>query len=292
MTALPNELGEVLRTLGASVSALGDHINEIVLVGGVAVALYRRSVTGANPRTPPLMTFDIDMAVPEQFQSPHEPCVHDKLTRAGFSASCRGSGEMPITQYHRSSGDGHSSPIYLEFIAPRRGGAFSRAGKGKSVIQVERDLHAQTDPYVGLLLYSNRLLHVSHVPEMLISGDVSIRLPNPILYVLQKALIRKNRNASKQDNDAGHIYDIALTTRPVWQSLAKDLVAAKECRVLSKTWFKNAQRTLDDMFASDMASGSIGAAAVFKTAVGDQSPSAAAVYRVVRTFLEETGVVT
>ena len=95
----------------------------------------------------------------------------------------------------------------------------------------------------------------------------------------------------KKDNDAGHIYDIALTTRPVWESLAKDLGAARLASAFPESWFKNSQKTLADMFASDTAPGSTGAAAVFKKAVGDKSPTAAAVYSVVSSFLRETGVV-
>jgi hypothetical protein len=185
----------------------------------------------------------------------------------------------------------HLAPIYLEFIAPREGSKRDRQGKNQGIIEVEPGLHAQTDPYLGLLFVENIKVDASGIPPLLIRESKMIRLPNPACLVIQKILIRKRREPHKRANDAAHIYDVALTTRSIWHTLAETLAQIENNGGFPKKWFKDARRLLKDTFAAPEAAGPAEIARIYRNAMGEASaPSEDAVYRVVAGFLETLGL--
>ncbi len=285
-------LDDVLHDLGRSVDALGNHMSATVLTGGLAVFLYRWCMPNAQVSQPPLMTYDIDWAVPEQFVPPYDVGIDSKLKEAGFVASLSGSHQNPVTHYHlQRHKTQYLAPIYLEFIAPRQGSKRDRRGKNQGIIEIEPGLHAQTDPYLGLLLVENFTVDASKIPSLGVAESRLIRLANPACLVVQKVLIRKRREPHKRANDAAHIYDVALTTRPIWHTLAETLTRIENSGSFPKRWFKEARRLLTDVFATPQAAGPVEVARIYRDAMSEATaPSEDAVYRVVAAFLKSLGL--
>ena len=266
---------------------------DIVLTGGLAVYLYRWCIPDTTIDLPPLMTFDIDWAVPERFPQPCDVSIHSKLTDAGFVVSRSGSEAIPVTRYYLDHhGRNFAAPIYLEFIAPREGSRRSRSGKNQAIIEVEPNLHAQTDPYLELLLVENLTVDASRITSLEIKDQISIRLPNPAFLVMQKLLIRKRREMHKRANDVAHLYDVAIATRPIWQELADAAARTEKGGRFPAVWFSNARKLGSGIFANPEASGPIEIARVYRDAVGQtKAPKEKAIHAVMSTFLETLGLV-
>ena len=290
MDSVSPQLADVLHDLGKSIEALDDHTNAVVLTGGLAVFLYRKCVPDAQVDQPPLTTYDIDWAVPTQFNPPYDVGIDPKLKKAGFIAMLSGSGKNPVTYYQlERHGESRLAPIHVEFIAPRTGSKTDRSGRNQGIIEVERGLHAQTDPYLGLLFAENFTIEASKLPNVGLSENWTIRLPNPLMLAVQKILIRHRRESRKKDNDAAHIFDIAITTRPIWDELALDLVKIEETKQFPGKWFSRARGLFSEVFASPESAGPIGVARIYRDAMGERAaPSEATIHRVVTSFLRGT----
>lgn len=152
-------------------------------------------------------------------------------------------------------------------------------------------LYAQTDPYLPLLLVDNFTVNTSRIPALGTSQERTIHLPHPACFVVQKALIRHRRESHKRDNDAAHIFDIALTTRPIWRELGDSLARIERGPEFSPNWFKKARKILARVFASPEAAGPVGVARVYRNFIGEgAAPSETAIHRAVAAFLKSLGL--
>jgi len=290
MAHLPGEFKEVLEDLGRCVEALGPYTQKAVLTGGLAAVLYRWCLPGSGAGRPPLVTFDIDWALPQQIDRIHGTGLHQRMESGGFKPWLRGEGRDPITYYqHKRHGTDRLARIYAEFIAPRRGSKTDRSGRNRGIIEIEPGLHAQTDPYVGLLLIENLDLDLSSVASTRLSVGHSIRLPHPICFVIQKILIRRYRPSYKQAGDAAHIYDVALLTRSMWPEMAEVLACIQSRRQFPRRWFERARQTVVEVFSSPEAPGPREIARVYRSILGTTAaPSEATISRVLKQFAEAT----
>jgi len=289
--SLPRELDEVLGDLGRCIRALGPYTETAVLTGGLAAMLYRWCWPNSSIERPPLMTFDMDWALPQRMQW-HDAGLHKRLESGGFRPWLHGSGDDPVTYYqHERHGTARLARIYAEFIAPRPGSLTDRQGKNAGIVEIEPGLHAQTDPYLGLLLVENLKLDVSRVAGIGLSEPQSIRLPHPICYVVQKVLIRRRRPPHKQANDAAHVYEVALITRDAWPQMADVLARVEAGGAFPPKWFERARQTIDEIFLGPDAVGPVEVARIYQAGAGPASgPTEAAVSRVLRQFFAATGL--
>jgi len=248
-----DDLTDVFAQLSKCVVAMGPYQRDAVLSGGLVPVVYRSVLPGISTRLNPLTTFDLDWTLPAHLKD-RGLGLHERLL-VDFDANRTGSGKFPVTKYYPRD-LGASSPIYVEFIAPRTGGKLSRSGANKGVLEVQRNLHAQTDPYAGMLLIETLQVEASQIPELKLTGEHHLCLPNPLCFILQKALIRDNRSSnSKRDNDACHIYDVAMLTKPNWPDMKSLGVRLKSTYGVSGTWLSRAFSILDGIFESPSSPG-------------------------------------
>jgi len=288
---LPAELEEVLSDLGRRVEALGPYTETAVLTGGLAALLYRWCLPGSGAGRPALMTFDMDWALPPRIET-HGMSLRERMEVGGFRPWLQGPGKAPVTYYqHERHGIDRLARIYAEFIAPRTGSKTDRAGRNTEILEVEPGLHAQTDPYLGLLLVENLVLDVSAVAATGLTTPHFIRFPHPICYVVQKILIRPKRQPYKQANDAAHVYDVALLSRGMWPQMKEVFARIEKGRLFPAKWFERARRTIGDAFLRPEAPGPREIANVYRGITGSTAaPTEAAISRVLVQFSESTGL--
>lgn len=291
MSQLPPELEEVFRDLGRCIEALGPYKETAVLTGGLAAILYRWCSFAVAAARPPVMTFDMDWALPMQTEKYGEG-LHKMLKQGGFRPWLQGEGSAPVTYYqHERHGSERLAPIHVEFIAPRPGSPRDRHGNDLGIIEVEPELHAQTDPYIALLLVENITFDVSCVAATGLSQPQVIRLPNPICYVLQKILIRGRRQRHKRAGDAAHIYEVALLTRDLWPKMAEALSRIESNGLFPSKWFQRAKEAIGIVFLEPEAPGPSEIVHIYQNIAGPAgAPTEAAVARVLRQFSEATGL--
>jgi hypothetical protein len=292
MDFLSAELKGVLNDLGSCIEAFGPYRRHVVLVGGLAVLLYRWCFPESDTNRPALSTFDIDWAIPPRLDCIDGEGLHQKMERSGFIPKLRGDGKEPVTYYqHIRHGNEKLAPIYAEFIAPRIGSKTDRHGINKGIIEVQQHLHAQTDPYLGLLLIENFKLDVSNVTHIGLSKDHSIRLPHPICFIVQKILIRNQRPLHKRANDAAHIYDVALLTQTMWPEMAEVLARVKNSGQFPARWFQRMNETIKRAFLDEDAPAPSEITNIFSNIMGQTTaPTADAVSRVLKQLSLSTGL--
>jgi hypothetical protein len=291
--SFPPEMHDVLHDLALCLEALGDYAKTTVLTGGLAAALYRLRLPGSASTRPPLTTFDMDWALPGGISPSKEIGLHARMSRGSFVAFRSGPGVDPVTKYqHRRHGEHSLAGIYAEFIAPRVGSKTTRSGGNQSIIEVERDLYAQTDPYLGLLFVETVEVDLSCVPDLGLSQTRHVRLPHPLCFILQKILIRRQRKeAQKRDNDAAHIFDVATMTRPDWPEMAATLARVENSQQFPEKWFNRARRVFSEVFADPDAPGPVGVARIYRDVQVSTAPTSEdAVYRTLTAFSKAVGL--
>lgn len=248
----PAEILAVLKELSRCIEGLGPYQADAILTGGLVPVLYRRVLNCAPTGLPSRTTFDLDWTLPSPLKV-RGATLHERMLQRGVVPRKSGSEDLPVVQYVPTGGT--TTGTYVEFLTPRRGGKQSRAGKNQGIVEVQSDLHAQTDPYLGLLLAEPIVTKTSAVPELQLAGDHVLQLPNPISFIVQKTLIRQNRGASKQENDLCHIYDVAILTVDIWAQLRGTLERLLEARQFPRRWIPNARASLQSLFATQTSPG-------------------------------------
>jgi hypothetical protein len=243
----------VFAQLSRCIVAIGPYQRDVVLAGGLVPVAYRAALPGASTRLAPLATFDLDWMLAAPLKE-RGRTLHDRLL-TDFEPHRTGSGKLPVTKYFPRD-LGLDSPIYIEFIAPRSGGKRDRDGANQGVLEVQPNLHAQTDPYAGMLLIETMCVDASQIPQLGLSDEHKLQLPNPLCFILQKALIRNNRSSNnKRDNDACHMYDVAMLTRDLWPEMNALAVRLAKNYGIPLKWVKRAFTTISDIFSSSTSSG-------------------------------------
>ena len=145
------------------------------------------------------------------------------MEAGGFVCLLSGSGDRPVAHYqHVRHGREKLGPIYVEFITPRLGGKTDREGQNQGIVEVESGLHAQTDPYVGLLLFEPLEFDVLRETALRLSESQIIRVSHSMSFIVQKCLIRRKRRQHKKENDAAHVYDVAMLSFSSGNYMAAD----------------------------------------------------------------------
>ena len=254
--------------------------------------LYRWLLSRPAADRPPLMTFDIDWALPPRLGHLEGESLHQRMAQGGvqFSVARRRQRADHLLSA-QTTWCGQARPDLCRIHSPREGSKTDRHGTNREIIEVEPELHAQTDPYLGLLLVENLELDASSVEGTRLSTPHLIRLPHPICFVVQKILIRHRREPHKRANDAAHIYEVALLTHGRWEEMAEVLAQIEKELRFPPNWFTRARRTLSDVFLRSDAPGPREIASIYQGIMGRTSaPTDVAISRVLGQFSEATGL--
>lgn len=247
---------ELDRFFGRAVQTLTPYLGDLVCIGGCANALYRY-----HPLAQPLQwdyigTTDMDLAVPAALPVKSAAPVVDLMRAAGFKELNFGCGNKAVIKYVPVE----ASPIDLEFLCPLSG---IRGGRTRSPASyaVQTGLLAQPLRYLELLLCRPWEVDLGRIPELVALRGISVRVPNPAAYVVQKILIRdEGRSAAAREKDCFYIYEVSGVFRDALASLRGEFENLAPCPPKWKRRFSDGAKRL---FRDANAEGPLSAARVF-----------------------------
>jgi hypothetical protein len=196
---LPNQDG-----FSRIVKALETYLDELVFVGAWCHRLLHFHPLAIPPVHAPLMSEDTDVATPEILPA-RSPSIAEALAAAGFRPAFSGSDLLPVSRYYPAEDD---KGLYVEFIAPLRGGGHTRTGDPDDTLAIA-GITAAKLRHVDLLLFEPWQLELTRGAGFEIGTDkLTVRVANAASYLAQKVLTLKRRqNPSKRFKDALYIHD-------------------------------------------------------------------------------------
>ncbi len=196
-----------LKPFATLVEALNPWLDELVFIGGWGHRLHTLHPSAAKLDFAPLLTRDTDMA----FQD--VPSLKGDLKTAlldkGFKEDPSGEATPPTTHY--TWGD-EQAGFYAEFLTPLTGSGRKRlrvTDTNASDVTVRAgNISAQKIRHLDILLVDPWQVIVgpphNDVP---LQRAVSLRVANPLCFMVQKFLIKSSRPRRKQAQDLLYVHD-------------------------------------------------------------------------------------
>ncbi len=208
--------------------ALQPYRDDIVCIGGCANALYRHHPLATPSPAAYLGTEDIDIAVPEQIPVRGNQPIAAIMQQSGLREESLGSDREPVIKYVPEqkglTGD-------VEFLCDASGLRGGRKHDAAPVsYEVQAGLKAQPLRYLQMLLSRPWRIDLMNVPGFEGFRAVTVRIPNPAAYFVQKVLIQSQKRApASSAKDFYYLFEISLLFRN-----AHDELAASVAEKLSK----------------------------------------------------------
>ncbi|UVE69241.1 nucleotidyltransferase domain-containing protein [Burkholderia pyrrocinia] len=216
--------------------ALAPWRAKIVFIGGWAFRLYSYEPRAWKSDHKPIFTQDADVAYAERERL--EGDIKKALEGAGFKEepSLAGGFKPPAMRYTLGE---TANGFYAEFLTPLTGSPLRR---NKSTRQMEQDateanagVVAQKLRHLEVLLHEPWIVTIPVEESGLGEALADLRIPNPVSFMVQKLLIRDDRNPEKRAQDVLYIHDAMLLfggaieedLAPVWMRLEGTLSAAQ-----------------------------------------------------------------
>jgi hypothetical protein len=191
-----------LEAFARLVRSLTPWLDQVVVIGGWAHRLYRVHPLAARLDYPPLMTLDADVALPSRLKVEGED-IHERLAANGFEAEFLGHHKPPAAHYRLANSiDG----FYAEFLAPLVGSTHKRDGANKATTRIA-GVTSQRLRYVDLLLHAPWTVVLSESNGFRLPEQYTVRVANPISFLVQKILIHGRRRGPERAKDILYIHD-------------------------------------------------------------------------------------
>lgn len=222
------------------VQALSPWDSRLLFVGGWAHRLYRLHPSAAPQAYRPLATLDADVAYAERERL--EGNIKQALEAAGFEQELTGSHHPAVSRY-TLGGEGPAG-FYAEFLTPLVGRAFTPEGVPLAT-QAQSGITAQRLRYLDLLFLSPWAVTLG--PEWGADAPLEIRIPNPVVFIVQKLLIHADRAAGKQSQDLLYIHDtleLFAAELDALHALWRDHIRPQ----MDRAWERRMLRARDDAF--------------------------------------------
>ena len=178
--------------------ALAPWRAKIVFIGGWAFRLYSYEPRAWKSDHKPIFTQDADVAYAERERL--EGDIKKALEGAGFKEepSLAGGFKPPAMRYTLGE---TANGFYAEFLTPLTGSPLRR---NKSTRQMEQDateanagVVAQKLRHLEVLLHEPWIVTIPVEESGLGEALADLRIPNPVSFMVQKLLIRDDRNPEK-----------------------------------------------------------------------------------------------
>ncbi len=222
------------------VQALQPYLDRVVFIGGCTNALYRHHPVATQAAMRPLTTFDLDLATPCNLPVLASTSLHAALSSAGMQPVPNGQ----RTNKYRTSPEGIST---LEVLCPLTGVSKRIRDQSPALVDVQPDFTAEALDYLDMLLLYPCTLDLKDVPPLAVAESLSINVPNPVGYVMQKVLIRSRRGVSaKRAKDSYYIYETAVLFRNALPMLTETAGQLAGC--IPARWFKDFVRLAGETF--------------------------------------------
>ena len=147
------------------------------------------------------MTLDADVAF--SGRSPLTGDIREALRAANFREAFRGDHTPPVVQYQL--GD-EGQGFYAEFLTPLYGGGVRRDGTPDATRR-KAGITAQKLRHVDLLLTEPWSVRLGPELSAMLDPAVDLSIANPVSFIAQKLLVRRNRPAGKQAEDPLYMHD-------------------------------------------------------------------------------------
>ena len=217
-------------------SIIEPYLQDLTLVGGFASLLYSVHEEAENDDNPPLITYDVDLASEGKVAIKGEKSIHESLEEEGLKCEIVGKFEQPIVKYYPT--EKTDSEYYVEFLAPLLGSETKRNGKPDLIQKIQKDLSAQKLRYLDLLLHNTWAVHSSNLSALEDYPDLTIKLPHPCMYIMQKTLTLSKRQPMDRNKDYAYIYQTLTYFRKNLKSLAHDYEKLIANSIWKKWYYK------------------------------------------------------
>lgn len=193
-----SDFDDFIRLIGA----LEPWLPQIVIVGGWAHRLYRFHELAQPIEYKPLMTFDMDVAVPMDLPVEQEN-IAQRLEGKGFKETLLGDHLPPVTRYQLGS---ENEGFYAEFLTPLYGSGLTRDGHPDHTVRIA-GVSSQKLRHLEVLLYGAS--SVILIPSDIVGIDkpTMVYVANPTAFIVQKLLIRDKRDKAHRAKDLLYIHD-------------------------------------------------------------------------------------
>ncbi len=240
MMISPEYDARVLRLL----EDLKPYLDDLVLVGGCASAIYRFSRYAAES-PPTLLTQDIDVASRQKLPPKGRPSLLSLLKKSGFTPALGGPVSPDLMKFVQQDSD----PKWeVEILCPRG---------SKNALEIQEGVTAQALSYTELLLYRPWRIQIpAERLDSSASGSIEVRVPNPAAYVMQKILIRnKRRRAEERQKDCHYIYEVAVVFRNALDHLGNEMGFIETEFANVPKWLKDFRSEFSTLFDSPEGTG-------------------------------------
>lgn len=191
-----------LEAFAKLVQALDSWRDQLVFIGGWGHRLHTLHPKAYKLDYQPVFTRDTDLAFHSQI--PLEGDIKSALIAKGFKEDLSGDFRPPIASY--SLGD-ELGGFYAEFLTPLIGSGYKRGGEADATIEAA-GISAQKIRYLDILMVDPWTVTVggphSEVP---LNVAAELLVANPLCFMVQKFLIKKDRKKAKQSQDLLYVYD-------------------------------------------------------------------------------------
>ena len=227
----------------ATLAALGDYLQDVVLVGGWVPHLYRRLWPSESP-VEARRTFDLDAAVRGPLAVRSRSRLDVLLAAEGYTQILGGPSELAAQIYQSPP---NSDLLPIEFLAPLTG------RRQQATIQIQKGVTAQALRYLNILLENTFDVRLSAEAVAGSVGELTVRIPIPGAYVFHRGLIHPRGISRRRGKDLYYIFE-------TWASLPdlRDRIVTEITQMRSRyprAWYRRFRSNLESLFASGAAEG-------------------------------------
>lgn len=190
-----------LEAFAKLVQALDPWRGQLVFIGGWSHRLHTLHPFASQLDFQPVFTKDTDLAFHNKV--PLEGNIKDALTEKGFKEELSGEARPPVAHYMLGS---DTSGFYAEFLTPLVGRSIKRTGETDATM-VAGGISAQKIRHLGILLTDPWIVTVGPMNGVPLDEPVDLQVANPLCFMMQKFLIKKQRTAAKHRQDLLYVFD-------------------------------------------------------------------------------------
>lgn len=190
-----------LEAFAKLVQALDPWRGQLVFIGGWSHRLHTLHPQASQLTFQPVFTKDTDLAFHNQV--PLEGSIKDALIQKGFREDLTGEARPPAAHYKLGN---DTSGFYAEFLTPLVGSGIKRTGEPDATM-LAGGISAQKIRHLGILLTDPWIVSVGPKNSVPLDRPVDLQVANPLCFMLQKFLIKKQRTADKHRQDLLYVFD-------------------------------------------------------------------------------------
>lgn len=190
-----------LEAFAKLVQALDPWRGQLVFIGGWSHRLHTLHPHANQLQFQPVFTKDTDLAFHNKV--PLGGNIKAALIEKGFKEDLSGDARPPAAHYRLGN---DNSGFYAEFLTPLVGSGLKRTGELDATM-LASGISAQKIRHLGILLTDPWIVTVGPMNGVPLDTPVDLQVANPLCFMAQKFLIKKQRTAHKHKQDLLYVFD-------------------------------------------------------------------------------------